>query len=51
MKTKENNVSAIAQFQKSMRIALGQYHHQALSEGAKRAWQRRKKLSTLQVDM
>lgn len=45
MKTK-NKISAIEQFQKSIMEAVGKHYRQTLSDNAKRAWERRKKLST-----
>ena len=46
MKTNKTKISPIERFQANMTIAFKQYYHQALSDNAKRVWQKRKKLST-----
>lgn len=46
MKTRQDK--SVEQFQKEIKIALTKYYHQALSDNAKRIWQKRKgNLSTL----
>ena len=48
MKKISTKISADEQFQKDILASMERYYRQALSENAKRAWQKRKeKLSTM----
>lgn len=46
MKNNKQKLSAIERFQKDLTIGLANYYKQELSDRAKRAWQKRKQLST-----
>ena len=46
MKNNKNKLSAIEQFQRDIISSLGQYQSRLISERVKRAWQKRKQLST-----
>ena len=46
MKNSKNKLSAIERFQRDLTKGLELYYKQELSNRAKRAWQKRKQLST-----
>ncbi len=46
MKPKKNKASAIDQFRSGLGIALEEYYRQCRSDNAKRAWEKRRQLST-----
>lgn len=49
MKTNKNKISASEQFQKDILASMNRYYHKTLSENAKRAWLKRKGLSTPKI--
>jgi hypothetical protein len=46
MKKNKQKLSAVERFQRDLATGLELYYRQTLSDRAKRAWQRRKQLST-----
>lgn len=49
MKINKNEMSAIEKLVVNVQFALKQYHHESLSNNAKRAWKERRVLSTRYV--
>lgn len=47
MKNNKNKLSAIEQFQKDLAITLERFYRKALSDNAKRSWQKRRMLSAI----
>lgn len=47
MKNNKNKLGKTERFKKNLETALNGYYHKTLSDNAKRAWQKRKQLSTI----